>query len=100
MHATVEGGSVSLDKREQKGSEAYLQIFFIRQLSRHLVGLWTAENPIAMNLLKRILVRLHICSVQTFKQIFDACPIFMTEAISVMKVLQAKNFRMEANAGS
>uniref|UniRef100_A0AAR2LB97 J domain-containing protein n=1 Tax=Pygocentrus nattereri TaxID=42514 RepID=A0AAR2LB97_PYGNA len=26
-----------------------------RQLSRHLVGLWTAENPIAMNLLKRIL---------------------------------------------
>lgn len=30
-----------------------------RQLSRHLVGLWTAENPVAMNLLKRILVRLH-----------------------------------------
>lgn len=27
-----------------------------RQLSRHLVGLWTAENPIALNLLKRILV--------------------------------------------
>lgn len=27
-----------------------------RQLSRHLVGLWTAENPVAMNLLKRILV--------------------------------------------
>uniref|UniRef100_A0A3B3VS99 DnaJ heat shock protein family (Hsp40) member C13 n=1 Tax=Poecilia latipinna TaxID=48699 RepID=A0A3B3VS99_9TELE len=26
-----------------------------RQLSRHLVGLWTAENPVAMNLLKRIL---------------------------------------------
>uniref|UniRef100_A0AAZ3QFK4 J domain-containing protein n=1 Tax=Oncorhynchus tshawytscha TaxID=74940 RepID=A0AAZ3QFK4_ONCTS len=26
-----------------------------RQLSRHLVGLWTAENPIAMSLLKRIL---------------------------------------------
>ncbi|XP_063063073.1 dnaJ homolog subfamily C member 13-like isoform X1 [Engraulis encrasicolus] len=26
-----------------------------RQLSRHLVGLWTAENPTAMNLLKRIL---------------------------------------------
>uniref|UniRef100_A0A4W4F3A4 J domain-containing protein n=1 Tax=Electrophorus electricus TaxID=8005 RepID=A0A4W4F3A4_ELEEL len=26
-----------------------------RQLSRHLVGLWTAENPIALNLLKRIL---------------------------------------------
>ncbi|KAI1902089.1 hypothetical protein AGOR_G00041120 [Albula goreensis] len=26
-----------------------------RQLSRHLVGLWTAGNPIAMNLLKRIL---------------------------------------------
>lgn len=33
-------------------------VFFIRQLSRHLVGLWTAENPVAMNLLKRILVRL------------------------------------------
>ena len=29
---------------------------FPRQLSRHLVGLWTAENPIALNLLKRILV--------------------------------------------
>ncbi|XP_073686489.1 dnaJ homolog subfamily C member 13 isoform X1 [Garra rufa] len=26
-----------------------------RQLSRHLVGLWTAENPTALNLLKRIL---------------------------------------------
>ncbi|XP_072547287.1 dnaJ homolog subfamily C member 13 isoform X3 [Salminus brasiliensis] len=26
-----------------------------RQLSRHLVGLWIAENPVAMNLLKRIL---------------------------------------------
>uniref|UniRef100_A0A3B4F307 DnaJ heat shock protein family (Hsp40) member C13 n=1 Tax=Pundamilia nyererei TaxID=303518 RepID=A0A3B4F307_9CICH len=26
-----------------------------RQLSRHLVGLWTAENPVAINLLKRIL---------------------------------------------
>uniref|UniRef100_W5N2E9 DnaJ heat shock protein family (Hsp40) member C13 n=1 Tax=Lepisosteus oculatus TaxID=7918 RepID=W5N2E9_LEPOC len=26
-----------------------------RQLSRHLVGLWTAENPTAMNLLKRML---------------------------------------------
>ncbi|XP_058231751.1 dnaJ homolog subfamily C member 13-like isoform X4 [Hemibagrus wyckioides] len=26
-----------------------------RQLSRHLVGLWTAENPVAMTLLKRIL---------------------------------------------
>uniref|UniRef100_A0A1A8JGA7 DnaJ (Hsp40) homolog, subfamily C, member 13 n=1 Tax=Nothobranchius kuhntae TaxID=321403 RepID=A0A1A8JGA7_NOTKU len=26
-----------------------------RQLSRHLVGLWTAENPVATNLLKRIL---------------------------------------------
>ncbi|XP_062841489.1 dnaJ homolog subfamily C member 13-like isoform X2 [Trichomycterus rosablanca] len=26
-----------------------------RQLSRHLVGLWTAENPVALNLLKRIL---------------------------------------------
>ncbi|XP_056298019.1 dnaJ homolog subfamily C member 13-like [Pseudoliparis swirei] len=26
-----------------------------RQLSRHLVGLWTAENAVAMNLLKRIL---------------------------------------------
>uniref|UniRef100_A0A3Q2XC25 DnaJ heat shock protein family (Hsp40) member C13 n=1 Tax=Hippocampus comes TaxID=109280 RepID=A0A3Q2XC25_HIPCM len=25
------------------------------QLSRHLVGLWTAENPVAMSLLKRIL---------------------------------------------
>lgn len=29
---------------------------FFRQLSRHLVGLWTAENKTAMNLLKRILV--------------------------------------------
>lgn len=29
---------------------------FLRQLSRHLVGLWTAENPVAINLLKRILV--------------------------------------------
>ncbi|KAL4623419.1 hypothetical protein GN956_G19211 [Arapaima gigas] len=26
-----------------------------RQLSRHLVGLWTAENPVSMSLLKRIL---------------------------------------------
>ncbi|XP_035285629.1 dnaJ homolog subfamily C member 13-like isoform X1 [Anguilla anguilla] len=26
-----------------------------RQLSRHLVALWTAENPIAMNLMRRIL---------------------------------------------
>ena len=34
-----------------------------RQLSRHLVGLWTAENPTAMNLLKRILVGPH--SLQT-----------------------------------
>lgn len=34
------------------------ELFSHRQLSRHLVGLWTAENPIAMNLLKRILVRL------------------------------------------
>lgn len=33
-----------------------MRCFFIRQLSRHLVGLWTAENPVAMNLLKRILV--------------------------------------------
>lgn len=28
-----------------------------RQLSRHLVGLWVTGNPIAMGLLKRILVR-------------------------------------------
>lgn len=37
----------------------FLFVFFspFRQLSRHLVGLWTAENPVAINLLKRILVR-------------------------------------------
>lgn len=65
MHVTVEKTSVAtVDKQEdvfsnkQNGSAAYVRIFFIRQLSRHLVGLWTAENPVAMNLLKRILVRL------------------------------------------
>lgn len=71
-----------------------LDLLIIRQLSRHLVGLWTAENPIAMNLLKRILVRLQISSVQTFKQMFDARPIFMTQAISIMIVMQAKYSRM------
>ncbi|KAG8009572.1 DnaJ-like protein subfamily C member 13, partial [Nibea albiflora] len=55
LHVTVEEASVRGDKREQNGPEAYLHMFFIRQLSRHLVGLWTAENPVAMNLLKRIL---------------------------------------------
>uniref|UniRef100_A0AAY5EIG4 J domain-containing protein n=1 Tax=Electrophorus electricus TaxID=8005 RepID=A0AAY5EIG4_ELEEL len=31
------------------------QLMLMILLSRHLVGLWTAENPIALNLLKRIL---------------------------------------------
>lgn len=31
-----------------------------RQLSRHLIGLWVTGNPIAMGLLKRIMVRNNI----------------------------------------
>lgn len=59
LHATVEEASVAaVDAIEQNDSVANFRIFSLRQLSRHLVGLWTAENPVAMNLLKRILVRL------------------------------------------
>lgn len=61
--------------------------FFIRQLSRHLVGLWTAENPVAMNLLKRILVRLQI---PTLTQRFDTHPMCMAENSSVMMAIQEK----------
>lgn len=57
---------------------------FLRQLSRHLVGLWTAENPVAINLLKRILVS----RFQTLrKKKIDAVPILMPEAFSVMIVI-------------
>lgn len=57
---------------------------FLRQLSRHLVGLWTAENPVAINLLKRILVS----RFQTLrKKKIDAVPILMPEAFSVMMVI-------------
>lgn len=64
LHVTVEEALVAtVDAIEQNGSLANFWIFSFRQLSRHLVGLWTAENPIAMNLLKRILVRIRSCSV-------------------------------------
>lgn len=54
------------------------RVSLLRQLSRHLVGLWTAENPIAMNLLKRILVGLKISfppAVLTFdiSSLFSQC---------------------------
>lgn len=65
--------------------------FYIRQLSRHLVGLWTAENPVAMNLLKRILVRLQS---PTVTQRFDTCPMCMAKTISVMMAIQEKYSRM------
>lgn len=42
------------------------RISIFRQLSRHLVGLWTAENPVAMNLLKRILVGLTMSLLSDF----------------------------------
>lgn len=44
-----------------------------RQLSRHLVGLWTAENPTALNLLKRILViyLLKYCNVGQYIEISE-----------------------------
>lgn len=37
-----------------------------RQLSRHLIGLWVTGNPIAMALLKRIMVSLHFLQVVFF----------------------------------
>ena len=76
LHVTVEkAGVVAVDKQEDMlcflttntMAQLITSRFFIRQLSRHLVGLWTAENPVAMNLLKRILVSLRISRVGIFR---------------------------------
>lgn len=40
-----------------RGSDGHL--LTLRQLSRHLIGLWVTGNPIAMSLLKRIMVRFY-----------------------------------------
>lgn len=65
---------------EWNDTVTHFKIFSFRQLSRHLVGLWTAENPVAINLLKRILVRQR-CSLFSFSTLLTDCPINLKQKL-------------------